>query len=627
MHTTNTLIIGGGQAGLAVSRCLTAFDRDHLILERGRVAERWRTERWDSLRLLTPNWMTRLPGFRYDGTNPDGFMTAAHVSDFFDRYAASFDAPVREHTTVQRLTHDGTRFVVTSDQGTFVSQNIVIASGWCDRPAVPGAARHLSTQIHQVVPSDYRNPAELPDGGVLIVGASATGVQLADELSASGRDVTIAVGSHSRMPRQYRGMDIFWWLDMIGALDRTIDDVSDVVAARSEPSLQLVGRTDHRTLDLTTLQAAGVRLVGRVQGIDRTRVSLATDVRAVIAAADRRMARVLERIDGAIARTGLTHEVLDAEPIADVATMPVPDSLDLRSHGISTIVWATGYVRPYEWLELPIFDRRGEIAQYRGVTPLRARVRPGSALPASPQLQLHRRGRPRRPVRRRTHRRRPRLARPSRRPAIDQEMNTDMYTTMHHGQPDRHPASTLHSASYDVIVVGGRAAGAATAMLLARCGLRTLLLDRGTIGSDTLSTHALMRGGVLQLSRWGLLDEIVAARTPPIRRTTFTFGDERVVINIKPAHGVDALYAPRRTLLDRTLVHAAIDAGAEVHDRTSVIDLLVRNGRVSGCAPSRPTAGRSSCRRRWSSEPMASTPPSPASWTRPSRASATTPVP
>ena len=203
-----------------------------------------------------------------------------------------------------------------------------------------------------------------------MVGAAATGVQLADELHDSGRDVTIAVGDHSRLPRQYRGMDIFWWLDMIGSFDKTIDDVDDVMAARNEPSLQLVGRADHRTLDLTTLQAKGVRLVGRLNGLDGTRASLATDLPTVIADADRHMSRVLRRIDDAIERVGLSAEVLDPEPIPVVAAMVAPDSVDLAAAGISTVIWATGHRRPYEWLDLPVLDDRGEISQYRGVTPM-----------------------------------------------------------------------------------------------------------------------------------------------------------------------------------------------------------------------------------------------------------------
>ncbi len=368
MDTVNTLIVGGGQAGLAVSHCLTTLGLDHLVLERGRVAERWHSERWDSLRLLTPNWMTRLPGWAYGGPDPDGFMSAPEITSFFAHYAASFDAPIREHTTVQRLGAHEDGFVVTTNAGTIRAESVVIATGWCNRPAVPGLARHLPGRIHQVVPSEYRNPHDIPPGGVLVVGASATGVQLADELRSSGRDVTLAVGNHSRLPRRYRGMDIFRWLEVIGSFDKTVDHLDDVSAGRSEPSLQLVGRDDHRTIDLAGLQSSGLRLVGRLNAVDGTRLRFATDVRGVIDAADRHMARVLVRIDAAIERLGLAHEVFAAEPNNTVTDMSVPDSIDLDAAGIRSIVWATGYRRLYQWLDLPILDARGEILQYRGVT-------------------------------------------------------------------------------------------------------------------------------------------------------------------------------------------------------------------------------------------------------------------
>ncbi len=372
MNTTQTLIIGGGQAGLALSRCLTDRGHDHLVLERGRIAERWHSERWNSLRLLTPNWMTRLPGHAYRGGDPDGFMTAVEVAEFFAGYASSFRAPVIEHCAVRRVSHDGERFVVATDEstgpGSFTADNVVVATGWCDRPAIPAVAAHLPPTFHQVVPSAYRAPGDLPAGGVLVVGASATGVQLADELHRSGRPVTLAVGSHQRLPRRYRGMDTFWWLDLIGAFDRTVDDVDDVAAARHEPSLQLVGRPDHSTLDLPALESAGVRLVGRVQAIDGQRVGLGADLAHVVAAADQRMARLLERIDGAIDRLVLGSELLDPEPPTRVATTHSPASIDLAAEGITSVVWATGHRRTYDWLDLPIIEA-GEIRQHRGVAP------------------------------------------------------------------------------------------------------------------------------------------------------------------------------------------------------------------------------------------------------------------
>jgi putative flavoprotein involved in K+ transport len=369
-YTTDTIVIGGGQAGLAMSRSLTDRGVDHVVLERGRIAERWRSERWDSLRLLTPNWMSRLPGWRYDGPDPDGYMTAAEVTDYFARYAEASSAPVVEHCTVESVRAVADRFEVVTTCGVFGARHVVIATGWCDRPWVPAMARRLSTGITQVTPSDYRNPSSLPQGGVLVVGASATGVQLADELRSAGRDVVLAVGSHSRLPRRYRGMDVFWWLDRIGSLDRTIDEVPDSARARQEPSLQLVGRPGGRRLDLGTLQRSGVRLAGRLDAVDGRRVRFAGDLPVTIANADRRMTRVLADIDTHIAATGLTGEVLAPDPPRNILATTSPDELDLRRSGIETVIWATGFRRSYPWLHLPVLDATGEIRQRRGVTPM-----------------------------------------------------------------------------------------------------------------------------------------------------------------------------------------------------------------------------------------------------------------
>lgn len=370
----NTIVIGGGQAGLALSRCLTGLGVEHLVLEAGRVAQRWH-ERWSSLRLLTPNWMTRLPGGAYQGPDPDGFMTAAETAAFFAAYARSFDAPVWEQTPVRRVRLRDDRFVVEANGVTFGAANVVVATGWCDRPAVPAAARGLSGAVAQITPATYRRPDDLPEGdGVLVVGASATGVQLADELHRSGRPVTLAVGAHTRMPRRYRGRDTFWWLDRTGSFDKTIDDCPDPVAARNEPSLQLVGRPPggQVDLDLATLHAAGVRLVGRLRSTDGTRAAFAPDLEAVVADADRRMTRSLARIDAAIAHLGLPADPAGAGP-APSPLGPLrraPTEIDLAAAGIRTVVWATGFRRSYPWLAVPVLDGRGEIVQRRGVTPV-----------------------------------------------------------------------------------------------------------------------------------------------------------------------------------------------------------------------------------------------------------------
>jgi putative flavoprotein involved in K+ transport len=368
MPTTDTIIIGAGQAGLAASRCLTDRGVDHVLLERGQIAERWRSERWDSLRLLTPNWMTRLPGWSYAGPDIDGYMTATEVTDFFQAYADATAAPVIENSAVVHLTARDDGFAVTTTSNQWRATNVVIATGWCDQPAIPAVAGQLDPTIAQLAPSAYRNPNSLPDGGVLVVGASATGVQLADELARTGRPVVVTVGSHTRLPRRYRGMDIFWWLERIGSLDRTLDQLPEPHAARDEPSLQLVGRPD-RNLDLATLQRLGVGLTGRLTDIDGHHARLAPDLAGTVARADARLRRVLDEIDSHIDATGLTAEVLDPEPPSPVTVDDSPERLDLAARGITSVIWATGHRRSYPWLHVPVLDERGEIRQHRGVTP------------------------------------------------------------------------------------------------------------------------------------------------------------------------------------------------------------------------------------------------------------------
>ncbi len=354
MRTTDTLIIGAGQAGLAASRYLTEHSHDHVVLERGRVGQRWRSGTWDSLRLLTPNWLNALPGQAYDGPDPDGFSSMAALTEHLTDYARSFDAPVEEHTEVDLLHKTDGRFEVVTDRSVWQATSVIIATGWCDQPAIPSTAGALAADVHQVPPRDYSNPGSLPPGGVLVVGASATGVQIADELRSAGRDVTIAVGR----------------LDRLGVLDKTIDEMPDRELARTEPSAQLVGRPDRRQLDLTTLQAAGVHLVGRVTAADGHRVRLAGDLPGSVGAAERRMRRLLGEIDRHIEANGLGHEVLAPEPSRPVAPTPAVCDLDLRAAGIRTVVWATGHRRSYPWLRLPVLDRHGEIRQRRGRTPI-----------------------------------------------------------------------------------------------------------------------------------------------------------------------------------------------------------------------------------------------------------------
>ncbi len=366
MSTTHTLVIGAGQAGLAMSRCLTDAAIDHVVLERGHAAERWRSRTWDSLRLLTPNWASRLPGWQYEGSDPDGYMSAHELADYLTAYARSFDAPIEEGAEVLALRACGSGFAVETSAGEWRARNVVLATGWCDEARVPGFAGQVHPSIAQVTSNTYRNPAALPDGRVVVVGAAASGVQIADELVRAGRDVVLAVGRHSRVPRRYRGMDIWWWLERIGTFARTIDEVSDPARARAEGALQLVGRPDHRDVDLPALQRLGVRVAGRLTGVDGGSLRFADDLATTTAAADERLDGLLAKIETHIASNGLGDEVLPAQSPARLRTVEPLDRLD----GVSTIVWATGFRRSYPWLQVPVIDGRGEIIQRRGVTPV-----------------------------------------------------------------------------------------------------------------------------------------------------------------------------------------------------------------------------------------------------------------
>jgi putative flavoprotein involved in K+ transport len=364
MRTTDVLIVGAGQAGLALSACLAQAGIDHVLIERGRVAERWRSERWDSLRLLTPNWMTRLPGHRYAGPDPEGFMGRAEVVDLLQDYAAAIGAPVEERTAVVSVRPAEEGFAVETDRGAWRARAVVVATGACDRPAVPGWAADLSPEIAQVVPGGYRNPAGLAAGGVLVVGASATGVQLAREIRAAGRPVTLAVGRHIRLPRRYRGPDIMEWMDRAGILDEPWWEVPDLAAARRQPSLQLSGAADGAGLDLMRLAAMGVRLVGRAVRAEGGRVAFGSNLEADCADAERRRRRVLARID-AVAGDAPADPAAWAAP---VFPQGAAQEIDLRAEGIATVLWATGYRRDHGWLRVPGVVRGGEIAHAGGRT-------------------------------------------------------------------------------------------------------------------------------------------------------------------------------------------------------------------------------------------------------------------
>ena len=268
MRRTSTIVIGGGQAGLAMSACLAHRQISHVIFERHRVAERWQSGHWDSLRLLTPNWMTRLPGFTYSGPEPDGFMRAADVATLLKTYAGEISAPVLTGTDVISIESADGGYIAHTSAGTWSAPTVVIATGYSDTPHIPAFANCLPRGIRQLHAARYRSPESLPNGKVMVVGASSSGLQIAYELAAAGRAVTLAVGRHIRMPRRYRGHDVMWWLDRAGILDERAENVADIGRSRQQPSLQLSGQPALQDLNLAVAQRLGVRLAGRLISVD-----------------------------------------------------------------------------------------------------------------------------------------------------------------------------------------------------------------------------------------------------------------------------------------------------------------------------------------------------------------------
>jgi putative flavoprotein involved in K+ transport len=382
MRHTTTVVVGAGHSGLAMSRLLAARSVDHVVLERGDVAHSWRTRR-DSLRLLTPNWMTRLPGLAPCGDDdPDGYLGAAEVAHLLADYATG--SPVLTGVTVSSIRAQAGGHVVRTDQGSWHAWTVVVATGAAGVAAVPAQlAAQVPAGIVTTTAAAYRSPDDLPPGAVLVVGASASGVQIADELRRSGRPVTLAVGEHVRMPRTYRGRDILWWMDASGLLDERYDEVPDLVRARRLPSMQLIG-SPGRTLDLNALAGLGVHLVGRFAGAGGGRAHFAGSLPNVCALADLKLGRLLDGFDAWALRAGI-----DAAPPHRFAPTAVPDPTTLSARlgpgGIESIVWATGYRPDLSFLEADVLDRRGRVVHDGGVT-----ASPGLYLMGLPFLRRRR---------------------------------------------------------------------------------------------------------------------------------------------------------------------------------------------------------------------------------------------
>ncbi len=366
-----------------MSRCLSERSIDHVVLERNEVANSWRTERWDSLRLLTPNWQCRLPGYAYDGDDPDGFMSMPEIVDFITKYAKLIAAPVQSGTTVTSLSPANGGYRVLTDQDEWRCQTVVLATGAFNVPHVPPFAEAVPASVTMMTPLEYRNAEQLGEGGVLVVGASATGVQIAAEIQRSGRQVTLSVGEHVRGPRTYRGRDIHWWMEAAGVLDERYDEVDDIVRARRVPSMQLAGTPERATFDLNALTDIGVKLIGRLTGINGSRAQFSGSLHNKCELADLKLNRLLKTVDEWATANGLDDSTPPSHRFAPTKVDAYPPlELDLARGEIETIIWATGFRPDYSWLDVMVLDGKGMIRHDGGVV-----ESPGMYMIGSPFLR------------------------------------------------------------------------------------------------------------------------------------------------------------------------------------------------------------------------------------------------
>ena len=363
----DVVVVGAGQCGLAVSCLLADRGIAHVVLERGEVANAWRERRWESLRLLTPNKLTRLPGVVYAGNDPEGFMPIPELVAMLEEYAARSRAPILTHAEVKSVRSERGRYRVVSTRGEWTPRAVVLANGASAVPVVPAFARELPSDIAQLTAFDYRAPCEVRGGGVLVVGASATGLQLAAELSRAGREVTLAVGEHVRLPRRYRGRDITDWMADCGIFDEPYDAIDDLVRGRNLPSPQLVGDPARPMLDLNSLTEVGVRIAGRLMAVRDGVAQFSGSLANVCALADLKMRRLLSTIDDYI--DGGAH--VGAPPAERFEDTRVPSPallrLDLAQANMRTVLWATGFRPDFSWLEVPAFDHKGRLVHDGGV--------------------------------------------------------------------------------------------------------------------------------------------------------------------------------------------------------------------------------------------------------------------
>jgi putative flavoprotein involved in K+ transport len=365
----DTIIIGAGQGGLATSYYLKKQGREHLILEQAdQAGPAWRDGRWDSFTLVTPNWTFRLPGAEYSGAHRDGFLSRDEVVAIFAGYAEKFGLPLRTNTQVRSVEAGaGGGFIVRTSDAVHEACNVVVATGLFQAPKVPAFASRVPSGIMQLHSGSYRNPSQLPEGGVLVVGSSQSGCQIAQEIHQSGRPVTLCVSGAGRIPRRYRGKDIMEWAALLGISERTVDTLTSP-KEKFAANPHMAGKSDGGSINLHQFARDGIRLVGRLQDVRDDKALLAQDLHDNLAKADRFEAGMLQNIDAYIARAGLD---LPAEPmpqLKDGYALPSTSELDLAASGIRSIIWAIGYRFDFSMVKFPVFDADGYPVQERGVT-------------------------------------------------------------------------------------------------------------------------------------------------------------------------------------------------------------------------------------------------------------------
>ncbi|MBP5871432.1 MSMEG_0569 family flavin-dependent oxidoreductase [Streptomyces scabiei] len=362
------VVIGGGQAGLSMSYCLRRRGVEHVVIEANRVGHEWRERRWDSFCLVTPNWQCRLPGYPYQGDDPDGFMVRDEIVRYLEDYVSFFRPPLVEGVTVTRLRRSpGGVFELSTTAGDLTAHQVVVATGPYHTPSVPPVAQRLPDGITQVHSSRYRDPDQLPEGAVLVVGTGQSGCQIAEDLHLAGRQVHLAVGSAPRVARFYRGRDCVAWLDDMGHYDKSIDEFDDAGAVRMRVNHYVTGRDGGRDIDLRAFARDGMRLYGRLTAITGTGLEFADDLKVNLDHADAVAESIKDAIDAHIAEHGIDAPT---EPRYVPVWKPneQPRALDLEAAGITSVVWSTGFRRDHRWIEAPVFDGRGYPMHWRGAT-------------------------------------------------------------------------------------------------------------------------------------------------------------------------------------------------------------------------------------------------------------------